>query len=259
MPLPFFLRTLNYGVNVIEEAIMSVNRYPRNVVGRSFAVGDIHGHPKTLMGLLKKVDFNPATDFVYSPGDFFDRGPGCMEMMEIIFQPWFRGSLGNHEMALIHVAYRLPDWERFARSKGRQWFMALPETAQRAIADALVTLPYAMEVQTEDGPVGFIHAASFSDWDETKKCLKNPPPLALGVLLGERARAEEDDRRLIKNLRALIVGHVSHNEPTWRGNTLYLDTGCGSWSSKNQSRMLTIVELESLSTFHSRPTKKDTV
>jgi len=221
-------------------------------------VGDIHGHPKTLIKLLRKVNFNTATDFVYSPGDFFDRGPDSEGMMEYLFEPWFRGSLGNHEMALIHIAHRLPNWERLAQSKGRAWFMAKSHEVQLAIATALATLPYAMEVQTEDGPVGFVHAMSFLDWSMTKERLENPSPLAIHMLLGERERSKHNDHRPVKGLRALIVGHAAHNEPTWRGNTLYLDTGCGSMSPKNHSRMLTIVELESLSTFHSRPTTKDT-
>lgn len=238
---------------------MSVAYYPRNTEGRSFGVGDIHGHPKTFIKLLKAVNFNAATDFVYSPGDFFDRGPDSEGMMEYIFEPWFRGSLGNHELALIHIAHRLPNWEKLAESKGRAWFIAKPHQTQLAFAAAVATLPYAMEVETEDGPVGFVHAMSFLDWNDTKECLVNPPPMALGMLLGQRERSKNDDRRLVRNLRALIVGHAAHNQPTWRGNTLYLDTGCGSMSPKNHSRMLSMVELESLSTFHSRPTAKDTV
>jgi len=236
---------------------MSVVCYPRNTVGRSFAVGDIHGNPKTLVKLLKKVNFNTATDYLYSPGDFFDRGPDSVGMMEYIFAPWFRGSLGNHELALIHIAYRLPDWENLARSKGRAWFVALSQEQQLIIAEALATLPYAMEVETEDGPVGFVHAMSFLDWDSTKECLNNPGPLALRTLLGDRERSRNNDSRPVKGLRALIVGHQSHTHPTWRGNTLYLDTGCGSHSKRITHPTLTLVELESLSTFYSRETSKD--
>lgn len=226
-----------------------VAHYGRNVLGKDYAVGDIHGQLNALTKLLKRVNFDTSKDRLFNPGDFFDRGPDPFGILDLMKRPWFKGSLGNHELALIHIARRLPDWERLARSPGRAWFVALEQDKQLEIAEYLETLPFAMDVETPDGKVGFVHALTYLDWDKTVESLHNPSPGALLLHLQSRERFKSNDHRLVANVRAVIVGHMVQPFPTWRGNTLYLDTGAGS------DRVLTMVELGSLCTFYSRDTK----
>lgn len=234
-----------------------VLRFARNTKGSDYAIGDPHSHTPTLIKLLKKVSFNTSKDRLFCPGDFLDRGPDPDGMLALTKQPWFKVSAGNHETALIDIAYRTCYWEKLSKSLGRQWFVQRTHSEQMAIAQYLETLPYAMEVETEQGLVGLVHAMTYLDWNESVRRLNTSIPTALNTLLGSRERKKNNDCRPVQNVRAVIVGHMVHPEPTWRGNTLYLDTGAGS-TREHAHKTLTMVRLDDLSTFYSRDTRQDT-
>lgn len=74
-----------------------IKKYPANVDGRDFVVGDLHGCYDELVKLLKYVQFNPKFDRLFSTGDLIDRGPKPMECLDLLNKDWFHPVLGNHE------------------------------------------------------------------------------------------------------------------------------------------------------------------
>lgn len=93
---------------MISSPAPTVRSISANKVGRDFVVGDVHGCVSALRALLKKVEFHPSRDRLFSVGDLVDRGPSSMEALELLRNPWFFAVRGNHEQMLIdHL--RRPD------------------------------------------------------------------------------------------------------------------------------------------------------
>lgn len=77
---------------------------------RTFAIGDIHGHAKTLLMLIHKVEREAAEgDSLVFLGDYIDRGPDSRAVVDYIIKVSARwpGSVtcleGNHEAVLLDV------------------------------------------------------------------------------------------------------------------------------------------------------------
>ena len=129
-------------------------RIPRNVSGRDFAVGDVHGHFSRLRQSLDRLGFDPTRDRLFSVGDLVDRGPENEQVLDWLRQPWFHAVQGNHEdYAIRHVRSGKVDQMNW-RGYGGGWFLDLPEERQREYAQAFEALPVAIEVETRDGAAG---------------------------------------------------------------------------------------------------------
>ncbi|MEP0201391.1 MAG: symmetrical bis(5'-nucleosyl)-tetraphosphatase [Halioglobus sp.] len=72
----------------------------------TYVVGDIQGCLQPLKCLLKRVDFNPKADVLWSVGDIVNRGPKCLKTLRFLYK--MRKSLvmvlGNHDLHLLAVA-----------------------------------------------------------------------------------------------------------------------------------------------------------
>jgi bis(5'-nucleosyl)-tetraphosphatase (symmetrical) len=72
----------------------------------TYVVGDIQGCLKPLQFLLDEVNFDPATDTLWSAGDIVNRGPDCLETLRFLYQ--MRSNLvmvlGNHDLHLLALA-----------------------------------------------------------------------------------------------------------------------------------------------------------
>ena len=72
-----------------------------NTKGRDFVVGDIHGSLSVLKNLLAGIQFNKEVDRLISVGDMIDRGPQSLEVLALLYEPWFYAVLGNHEWMML--------------------------------------------------------------------------------------------------------------------------------------------------------------
>lgn len=72
----------------------------------TYVVGDIQGCLQPLKCLLKKVNFKPGKDVLWSVGDVVNRGPKCLKTLRFLYR--MRDSLvlvlGNHDLHLLAVA-----------------------------------------------------------------------------------------------------------------------------------------------------------
>ena len=72
----------------------------------TYVVGDIQGCLQPLKCLLRKVDFKPGKDVLWSVGDAINRGPKCLKTLRYLYKK--RDSLvmvlGNHDLHLLAVA-----------------------------------------------------------------------------------------------------------------------------------------------------------
>lgn len=79
---------------------------PREIKGKIFAVGDIHGCADKLKLLLARLPFDRAHDTLVFLGDYLDRGPDTRGVLDQLCQLRTDGAhvialMGNHEYLLL--------------------------------------------------------------------------------------------------------------------------------------------------------------
>lgn len=207
-----------------------VRRFTRNVVGRDFVVGDIHGCFDVLRSAMVAAGFDDSRDRLFSVGDLVDRGPSSEEAVDWIARPWFHAVRGNHEQMAIGVAAGRHDQANYERNGGG-WFLAMDNYRQQLTAQAFDTLPVAIEIDHAVGRIGIVHADIWGgSWDEFTAEIEGDLSNSrrhkiVEVALWSRSRIQARDEAGIADLFALFVGHTPVKTPTVLGNVAYIDTG----------------------------------
>lgn len=213
-----------------------VRRFARNAQGRDFIVGDIHGHFSRLQAHLDAIGFDPAAgDRLFSVGDLVDRGPESEASLEWLAQPWFFAVAGNHEDMAIRWPNRNMDAGNYM-ANGGAWNVTKTRDESLAFSDAFAELPIAIELETEAGLVGIVHADCPCDsWQEFTRLLEDTT-LSKGKRQTVVDAAQWNRRRIeahndgfpmlpVAGVRAVVVGHTPLRQPTWLKNVLHIDTG----------------------------------
>jgi serine/threonine protein phosphatase 1 len=227
-----------------------VKHFGRNTAGRDFAIGDIHGHFSSVERLLIGIGFDGAKDRLFSVGDLVDRGPECDRALEFLAHPWFHAVRGNHE----DMAIRWPNGNMDAHHytmNGGGWNVSNPPAAQRAFSDAFDALPIAMDVETEAGLIGVVHAdCPFPAWRDFMIALEHPDlprsqrKAVLECAMWSRARIGQEDRSIVEGVRAVIVGHTPLKHSAVLGNVHYIDTG--GWLRDGYFTLIDLATLETI-------------
>ena len=120
---------------------------------RRLIIGDIHGCYDKLMKVLEKVNFS-NTDFLYSVGDFCDRGNENLKVLEFLMSlNKFNSVKGNHDIWLYNYLYcKLNDhrfsyedlsiWERNGGNTTLNEIFNLNENKLQDIFDWIKKFPY---------------------------------------------------------------------------------------------------------------------
>lgn len=201
--------------------------------GRDFIIGDVHGCIHLLRDALKQAGFDFKNDRLLSVGDLVDRGEYSKEVLELLAEPWFFAVRGNHEQMAIEYAMlnkngmiTTLDYED-AIGNGQAWFVALPIEEQLKYADLFDKMPIAMEIQTERGLVGLVHAEVLPnyDWRGFIEALELNDPVAWEGALWERDKVKSSDERQVEGVGRLFSGHTPILKPVQLGNQVFIDTG----------------------------------
>jgi bis(5'-nucleosyl)-tetraphosphatase (symmetrical) len=77
----------------------------------TYLIGDIQGCYDQLQRLLEKINFDPAADKLWCPGDLVNRGGQSLETLLLLHSlgKRFKMTLGNHDMYLLGLNYKFPD------------------------------------------------------------------------------------------------------------------------------------------------------
>ena len=209
-----------------------IKSYSRNLHGRDFVVGDIHGCYDPLMDLLKEIKFNFAKDRMFAVGDLIDRGPKSKEVLDLLYEPWFHSVVGNHDYRFICYCdavskdYKkaIVDFEDYLAGDGF-FIKNLKEPEIIKYYKLIDSLPNVIEIETLYGKFGIVHAESLNDWDMFKIGVNTNHSIRTNSMW-TRKRFNKKDESIIKGIDYVIVGHTVVNEPIKLGNTIYIDTGC---------------------------------
>ncbi|MBB5409242.1 serine/threonine protein phosphatase 1 [Paraburkholderia sp. HC6.4b] len=205
--------------------------FARNTKGRDLVAGDIHGMFSALSRVLDVVGFDRDADRLFCTGDLVDRGPESDRVLEWLNYPWFHPVRGNHDDYTIRWPRGTVDAATYLSNSGGWNIENVPELQQR-FSDALDRLPVAIEVETEAGMVGIVHAdcpvPSWRDFVTRLGSAKVPAEerehLAQ-LAIWARARILALDPSCVRDIHAVVVGHTPVSRHGTLGNVHYIDTG----------------------------------
>lgn len=201
--------------------------------GRDFVMGDLHGCAHLVRRALEEAGFDFERDRLICVGDLVDRGPRSEQALELLAEPWFFSIRGNHEQMAIDFWL----WEKEngpdelarsdARGNGMGWFVDLDEPERARHARVFEALPYVIEIPTERGLVGVVHAQTPPGWDWRffVERLEQEDPVALDHALWRRDKINASDASRVEGVGRLYCGHTPLRAPVMLGNQVFLDTG----------------------------------
>ena len=200
-----------------------------NTTGRDFAVGDIHGNFDSLQRALEHISFDRRIDRLFSVGDLVNRGSQSHEVLTWLGYPWFHAICGNHELMTIRRAHGVPAIAPGASDYPQPWFDSLQPDEQIKIAARLATLPLIMEIATATGPVGLVHAdCPYDDWEDVRAVSwseRDDHDATVDTCLWSIERYERRYAGIVRNIRAVVHGHMTLPVAEKLGNVYYIDTG----------------------------------
>lgn len=235
-----------------------IKRLERNMRGRDLIVGDVHGCFSKLRAALDAVGFSPDNgDRLISVGDLVDRGPESDLVLDWIGQPWFHPVLGNHEDLAIKFAEGDLDPSLYV-ANGGAWAVANTVDQRNILASAFAALPIAIEIETEAGLVGVVHACcpapTWGDFAGALRALEAQPELleapeanhVLAMAMWSRDRFERLDDSVVPDVRAVVVGHTPMDSMSALGNTLFIDTGAWLPEARFPGKVFTVIDAATL-------------
>ena len=205
-----------------------IKKLKNNTVGKDYFVGDIHGCYEQLMEALEKIKFNPDVDRLISVGDLVDRGPDSVKCLNLLKELWFHAVSGNHEDMMIKSFRREWPTHNYIQNGGK-WFFHLPyEEQEQLVLLADTKMPLVIEVETDIGTIGVIHANAPDDWQKYHQLNDDEDffddALVEDTIWGRR-RIYGNQSGRVKGIDYVVVGHTPVEDVTVLENIVYIDTG----------------------------------
>jgi hypothetical protein len=125
------------------------------------AIGDVHGCVKTLKALWEKLE--PYEDYIHLfVGDYIDRGPDSKGVIDFLMDVRRKRKTiflrGNHELMILMCDH--PRMKYILDSiTGVEWFFMLSKDERKGVQKLIESMPYQIEIETENGLVGITHAS----------------------------------------------------------------------------------------------------
>lgn len=214
-----------------------IKKFKRNSAGKDYVVGDIHGEFTKLSVELSRIGFNRETDRLFSCGDLVDRGGESHHAVEWLREPWFHPVRGNHDDYVCR--YDSCDTENWVRNGG-QWFQSLSDREKTENCDQFSSLPLAIEIETETGAVGIVHANPyFKDWADLPALLSSR--VNRNKLMWCRERIQSMDETRVSGIDYIFCGHTPINKPLMLGNVVHIETA--GWHANGH---FTIVDINTM-------------
>ncbi|WDU65771.1 hypothetical protein LRS56_17925 [Pseudomonas poae] len=154
-----------------------------------------------------KLGFDKTIDRVIGVGDLIDRGPGVLNGLKLLGEPWFFTVQGNHEQMLIK-AYRANPSARYV-AHGAGWWSAIADESKEMVIGKLESLPTVIEIESPRGLVGVVHAdvPAGMSWVEFTRDISIPVVEEI-ALWGARADQKAPSRRCQRGLACVHGAHL---------------------------------------------------
>ena len=218
---------------------MILQKFSKNEIGTDYVVGDIHGCFTALKRHLNSIGFDFSKDRLFSVGDLVDRGPESELAIDWLGYEWFHPVRGNHDDYVVR--YKTVDIDNWVYNGGI-WFQSLLDCDKQAFSDAFSILPFAMQVETDGGLIGIVHADPIvKEWSQIEGfAAKNRHNK--NSLMWSRDRVENGDKSIVCGVSAVVCGHTPMASIATLGNVVHIDTagwhGSGFFSVVKLSEVL---------------------
>jgi serine/threonine protein phosphatase 1 len=238
----------------MQQTFSPVRRFKKNTSGRDFVVGDLHGCFAPLRRELELRQYDPSRDRLFAVGDLVDRGFESPLVVEMVRRYDIQSVRGNHEDIIVRW-HRHGGKDSSIRCNGGEWLLDMAQDTQAVndIVSYMAALPYAIEIETDNGLIGIVHAdVPLQSWSQMVEALERENrngPIRRKVIWDRsrwksrkatgwasmRRAATQLLRRLASGWRepgghvdgvaAVVVGHTPSREPMVRANVINVDTG----------------------------------
>lgn len=201
--------------------LITVATHPRNRAGRDFVAGDIHGCFRTLENALRRVEFDPARDRLFSVGDLVNRGPNSLDALDWLRTGRINAVRGNHE-AMVTRTLEARQHHFFT-----PWARDLDDGECNEWITALCKLPLAIEVDTAHGPIGIVHAGVLArSWTRTTEGLRarNREAIQTALVGGDTCGWRGTPCSPVSGLWRLVTGHFVRRRAKLDGALWQIDT-----------------------------------
>lgn len=207
-----------------------VSRFEKNVSGNDYVVGDIHGCFSKLSNDLKSIGFDEKADRLFCVGDLIDRGPESDRFIEWLEKPWFHSVRGNHEQLLIGHYQGEQSMAICHIQNGGEWYAEwnlLGEEQRSKMYKYCLALPYLIEVETDRGTVGVMHAdpGHYEEWGKFKEAIQSRDEKAREACIWSRHFCQTKSKVLISGINQIYAGHTPDSIVRNYGNLAVIDTG----------------------------------
>jgi len=195
-----------------------------NRKGRDFFVGDIHGQKTRLISQLNNLDFNFSDDRLFCAGDIIDRGKESQACLDLLMQPWFFSTLGNHEALVLQGFEHVRYWTTLFNNGGL-WLEPLlnePQLLLRLAQLIRIKMPISFTVESALGKISVVHADAPADWQKLETIAVNEQSII--PYIWQRRNLMETSGNGINNIDAVVHGHNSLKSPIVINNQIWIDT-----------------------------------
>ena len=155
-----------YNIFFLISIIMSYQKHLKldhNTTGHDYIVGDLHGAYDTLIEMLNLIQFDKNNDRLFSVGDIIDRGPKSIELINLLNEPWFFMTLGNHEHMMINsIIFDHKSYTDCWLNNGGDWSLQIPKHKLTELANKLSTQPLIISVGNDINRFNICHAELIS-------------------------------------------------------------------------------------------------
>ncbi|CAB3777851.1 Serine/threonine-protein phosphatase 1 [Paraburkholderia ultramafica] len=266
----------------MQQTFSPVRRYRKNTSGRDFVVGDLHGCFAPLRRELELRQYDPSRDRLFAVGDLVDRGFESPSVLEVVRRYGIQSVRGNHEDIIVRW-HRHGGKDSSVRCNGGEWLLDMAQDTQSVndIVSYMAALPYAIEIETDFGLIGIVHAnVPLQSWSQMVRALeqenRNGPirrkviwdrsrwksrkatgwaslRRAAAQLLQRLASGWREPGGHIDGVAAVVVGHTPSRKPMVRANVINVDTGLVYGGD------LTLLHLDEIPMLLSRATREKPV
>lgn len=206
-----------------------IKRFSLNQLGRDFVSGDIHGEFHLLEAELERLKFDPARDRLFCVGDLVDRGKNSLAALEWLAKPWFHTCRGNHDNFVHSAPGNVDELSWWVAVNGGDWWLEVDEATQWRFMETFAELPMLLEVETEQGLVGIVHAdvPCNMSWAQFARRIENGDQAVFEYALWSRGRAQEVCTTPVEGVYRVYCGHTVFDVPKQVANVYFIDTGAG--------------------------------
>ena len=176
-----------------------------------------------------------------------DRGPDSAAAEQWLAYEWFHACRGNHEQLALD-AVDPEQFDLWVRFNGGGWWVDLEPERQQRLRSDFSTLPLAMEVETDTGLVGIVHAdvPPGLGWDAFIDLIESGNADAMLYSLWSRNRIQGLGAIGAVSGRAerIYCGHTPTRRTVQLENVCYIDTGAVYAAEGYRNARLTMMEIQ---------------